>query len=208
VRRALQRQDAALGRLVAGLDARDAFGSTTLLVVSDHGMARVERSVDLDAALQAAGLTARVWGAGGFATVTVTGDEGVVERVLTRARALGLEAHRRADAPKGLRSGHPRFGDVLVLAPPGVALVTSRSRRAPLRGAHGYPPDDSSMDALFVAAGRGVRPGTRLGGLRAVDVAPTVLALLGAPVPESMEGRPIAALLGESGGPPARTGER
>ena len=45
------------------------------------------------------------------------------------------------------------------------------------------------MGALFLAAGRGVRPGLRLGEVRAVDVAPTVLALLGVEAPRWMEGR-------------------
>ncbi|MBW1684273.1 MAG: alkaline phosphatase family protein, partial [Deltaproteobacteria bacterium] len=66
--RALERQDAAIGRLVSGLDARRAFEHTTLLVVSDHGMLEVERRVDLDAALDAADLPATVWGGGGFAS--------------------------------------------------------------------------------------------------------------------------------------------
>jgi arylsulfatase A-like enzyme len=47
------------------------------------------------------------------------------------------------------------------------------------------------MAALFAARGRGVAPGAKLGTVRAIDVAPTVLALLGQPIPDWMEGRPI-----------------
>jgi arylsulfatase A-like enzyme len=50
------------------------------------------------------------------------------------------------------------------------------------------------MSALFLAVGRGARPGAELGTLRALDVAPTLLALLGLPLPDWMEGRPIEAL--------------
>jgi arylsulfatase A-like enzyme len=57
------------------------------------------------------------------------------------------------------------------------------------------------MGALFLALGRGARPGSALGEVRAVDVAPTVLALLGIPVPDWMEGKPIPELL------PAGNGE-
>jgi arylsulfatase A-like enzyme len=60
------------------------------------------------------------------------------------------------------------------------------------------------MGAIFVAFGRGARPGTELGEVRAVDVAPTVLALLGIAVPRWMEGSPIAELIppvaGSTGG--------
>jgi predicted AlkP superfamily pyrophosphatase or phosphodiesterase len=196
VRRALERQDAAIGRLVSGLDARRAFGDTTLLVVSDHGMLEVERRVDLDEALAAADLPATVWGGGGFATVTVKGEGAAADRVVEVARGLGLEAHRRTRAPAALRSGNPRFGAVVVLAPPGVALMRSRGVRDLLRGSHGYRPDEPRMGALFVAAGRGVPPGTKLGEVDALDIAPTVLALLGVPIPVWMEGRPLEAFRG------------
>jgi hypothetical protein len=197
VRRALERQDAAIGRLVSGLDARGAFDHTTLLVVSDHGMLEVERRVDLDAALDDAELPAKVWGGGGFATVTVAGGGAVADRVVEVARGLGLEAHRREQAPAALRTGNPRFGAVVVLAPPGVALGRLRGMRGmlsrSLRGSHGYRPQEPRMGALFVAAGRGVPAATELGEVHALDIAPTVLALLGVPTPDSMEGRPLEA---------------
>ena len=65
VRAALREQGDALAQLVAGIEARDGFATTTLFVVSDHGMAAVERRVDLDAALRGAGVAATVLGAGG-----------------------------------------------------------------------------------------------------------------------------------------------
>jgi len=156
--------------------------------------------VDLDEALAAADLPATVWGGGGFASVTVKGGEAVVDRVVEVARGLGLEAHSRTRAPAALRIGNPRFGAVVVLAPPGVALVRSRGvrdlLRGSLRGAHGYWPDEPRMGALFVAAGRGVPAGTKLGEVHGVDIAPTVLALLGVPTPVWMEGRPLEAFRG------------
>jgi arylsulfatase A-like enzyme len=51
------------------------------------------------------------------------------------------------------------------------------------------------MAALFAAVGRAVPAGLALGEVRGVDVAPTVLSLLGVPVPEWMEGRPIPELV-------------
>ena len=47
------------------------------------------------------------------------------------------------------------------------------------------------MAGIFFALGRGVDPGVRPGRVRALDVAPTVLALLGAPQPAAMTGGPI-----------------
>jgi predicted AlkP superfamily pyrophosphatase or phosphodiesterase len=201
---ALRAQDRALTGLVAGLEERGAFATTTLLLVSDHGMLAVQRQVDLDAALRDAGVAASVLGGGGFVMVSLREGSGETARAVSVARGLGLEAYARREAPAELRLGHPRFGDIAVLAPPGVAISRSGALRPAMRGSHGYPPDVRGMGAIFVAFGRGARPGTELGEVRAVDVAPTVLALLGIAVPRWMEGSPIAELIppvaGSTGG--------
>ena len=49
-------------------------------------------------------------------------------------------------------------------------------------------------EGLFLAAGPNVRPGYVQGRLE--DVAPTVLALLGVPVPAELDGRPLDLLKG------------
>ena len=95
----------------------------------------------------------------------------------------------------GWRLANPRFGDLTVLAPLGTAIVRADSGRPVMRGSHGYRPEAPEMGALFLAVGRGAARGARIGPVHSLDVAPTVLALLGIPPPEWMEGRPIGALL-------------
>jgi hypothetical protein len=51
------------------------------------------------------------------------------------------------------------------------------------------------MHAIFYAAGPDVCPGA-LGEVRNIDVAPTILRLLGVPPPATMEGRPIELCAG------------
>lgn len=196
VRSALRKQDEAIAELIAGLEERGLFASTTLIFVSDHGMARPARRVDLGAALRKAGVEARVLGIGGFASVVLEHPERSAERAVEVARGLGLEAHRRESAPTAWRVANPRFGDVVVRAPIDVA-IRGRGRR--LEGFHGYDPLEPAMGGIFIAAGRGVAPGQALPELRAIDVAPTVLALLDTPVPDWMEGRPVAALVPQPG---------
>jgi arylsulfatase A-like enzyme len=186
----LRAQDRALAELLAGLEHRDALAATTLLLVSDHGMDRVRTRIDLAAALRRAGLGARVFGGGGFAKIALQGGAPAEAKAVRVARELGLEAWRRGDAPAELRLGNPRFGDVVALAPPGVAIGRSR-----LQGVHGYRPEQPRMAALFAAVGRAVPAGLALGEVRSIDVAPTVLSLLGVPVPEWMEGRPVPELV-------------
>jgi predicted AlkP superfamily pyrophosphatase or phosphodiesterase len=206
VAEALRAQDAALGVLLDGLEARGLLASTTLLVVSDHGMARVERSVDLEGALAAAGIPADVIGGGGFATVRLHAPRkwlffSRARDAVAVARANGLQAWPRGAAPYGVPVHNVRFGDVVALAPLGTLIVghtdsAGPAAVGPLRGAHGYRPELPEMAGLFAAVGRGVEPGTRPAAVRAVDVAPTVLALLGVSEPEWMEGRPVSLSTG------------
>lgn len=188
--RSLQQQSVQLQRLVDGIASRGLWPSTTLLVVSDHGMMVPERRIDLGSALKQAGLSARVIGIGGFVSVRVADDQ--ADRAVAVARKLGLSAWRREDAPASVPVGNPRFGAVVVLAPAGTAVVYDG---LVLTGFHGHSPDDPEMAAVLVAVGRGIVAGARLPAVRNLDVAPSVLALLGQEVPEWMEGRPIAGLL-------------
>ena len=199
MQRALGEQDRALGRLLRGLEDRGSLASTTLMLVSDHGMAAVERSVDLAGALRRAGSRARVLGAGGFAILSMD-PLADAKPVLSVARGLGLEAHLRESAPPALRLGNPRFGTAVALAPPGTAIRATGATGPAMRGSHGYRPEVPAMGALFLALGRGVRPGTKLGAVRAIDVAPTVLALLGIEPPPWMEGAPIGAIVPSENG--------
>lgn len=196
VRDSLRRQDLAISNLMEGIAERGLWQATTLIFVSDHGMVASEREINLRAELEAAGIRARVFGIGGFATVDLgqagRRDVGVAQRAVAHARTLGLEAHRRSEAPQSWRVGHVRFADVVVRAPVGTAIVY---RGLDLGGYHGYDPLEPSMAAIFLALGRGVPQGERLPEVRGVDVAPTVLTLFGLEVPDWMEGRPIPAIV-------------
>jgi len=200
----LARQDRELARLLDGIAERGLDGDTTVLVVSDHGMAKTEQSVDLAAALAERGLDARVIGGGGFVQVALRGDgdrDARTAGVVEAARALDLEAWPRGACPPPYACANPRFGDVVVVAPLGAEIAPRHGARwwlswigidyYAMRGVHGHRPELPEMAALFAARGRGVVPGAKLGTVRAIDVAPTVLALLGQPIPDWMEGRPI-----------------
>ena len=200
----LAKQDLALGALLDGLEERGLSGSTTVLVVSDHGMTETQHTADLAEALTDAGLDATVIGGGGFAQVELRGDAdrgARAARVVEIARGLGLEAWPRGQGPPEYAITNPRFGDVVVVAKLGTAIAEQSGigwllgivglERFAMRGIHGHRPELPEMGALFGAIGRGVAAGARPGTVRAVDVAPTVLALLGLPIPEWMEGRPV-----------------
>lgn len=202
--RALVRQDRELARLIRGLEARDLFATTTLMIVSDHGMVAAERTVNLDRALDGAGLELSVLGIGGFATIVFAPSEkteAAVSRAVDVARESGLEAWPREAAPADWHVGDVRFGDIVVRAPIGTAIVGWTTL---LAGFHGYDAREPEMAGILFARGRGVRPGGNLGRVSSLAVAPTILRLLGLPIPEAMQAAPIEALLAT--GSESRTG--
>lgn len=191
-RRALRGQDPAIAALVAGIEARGLFSSTTLIFVSDHGMSAPDERVEVGEALREAGIPSLTIGIGGFASVYLDDPSPPeIARAIAVAEGLGLAAVGRVGAPAALRLANPRFGDVVLRAPMGTAISHQGLQ---LEGFHGYHPDEPEMAGLFIAAGRAVTPAVRLSSVRSIDVAPTVLSLFGLEVPDWMEGRPIAAL--------------
>ncbi len=202
---ALREQDAALGQLLAGIDARRLWPRLTLVLVSDHGMAAVERAVDVRGWLDEEGIPARVSAGSAVAHLFLerSADTLRVERGLKK---LGLRTFRNADVPPAMRLRHvTRTGDLVVVANPPLALhdlgLLERPAFRFLRwccdyrtGAHGYDPALPALHGVLLALGRGVAPGARLPVQVQVDVAPTVAHLLGIAPPRDAVGRPILAL--------------
>lgn len=197
-------QDAELARLFTALDARGAWPRTTVLVVSDHGMAEADAPIDVEAALEAAGVGARVANGGGDAQVYVEDRAQLDAARAALAKLPGAKAWTPDALPPGFRSFFPgRSGDLTLAAtPPGVLARPNLAQRAQAAanrmrglstGAHGYDPELPDMGAIFFALGRGVPPGTKLAHARAIDVAPTAAALLGIDPPLQSEGSALFA---------------
>jgi arylsulfatase A-like enzyme len=204
-RAALRAQDRVLGTLLAGLDQRQAWATTTLVIVSDHGMAAYARTLDLGSVLGEAGIRARVIHSLATAQIHLKRPDQAERTVAVLRQLPGLAAWRRDELPAALRYDNPRVGDVVALAEPPLALLPANANGARFGGlarlfgralgAHGYDPARfSEMHGIFVALGRGVPAGVRLPPVRAIDVAPTVTKLLGIEAPASSEGAPLAVL--------------
>jgi predicted AlkP superfamily phosphohydrolase/phosphomutase len=74
----------------------------------------------------------------------------------------------------------------------GDRLVGLLSGRGSIGGTHERAPD-----GYFIAIGEGIRPGATLRGASVVDVAPTILYLMGLPVARDMDGRVLTEILDE-----------
>ena len=112
--------------------------------------------------------------------------EPIVERVLSAEEAFGPERH--PDVPDLMVVFRTDLGQLEACRSERVGLI-----RRPLFTPHKPRTGDHTTDSRLWAVGPGV-PATR-GEARAVDLAPTVLGLLGVAPPEGIDGRAIEAIL-------------
>ena len=179
---ALREIDNALARLQAGLHARNLHGRSDLIVLSDHGMADVPRDNIrfLDDRLDASAYELRSWGTlVGIVPKPGRGDE--VEHAF-----LGQQDHyrcwRKAELPAAWHYGrHPRVAPIVCQSEVGWRVQTRANDRwsQPVRGEHGYAPEDPSMHSTFVARGPSFREGVALPAFDNVDIYPLLAHLLG-----------------------------
>ncbi len=101
-------------------------------------------------------------------------------------------------------SENPAMGDLVLAAKEGFAFsLDSRGddlvvpNEIPTAGAHGFLSTEPKMNAIFVAAGAGIKRGTKLSTIANIDVAPTIARMLGISL-EHASGRAIDEILGET----------
>jgi predicted AlkP superfamily pyrophosphatase or phosphodiesterase len=200
----IQAQDAELARLLDGLDRLGLWSRTTLVIVSDHGMAVASEALDAQAALADAGIGAQVLG-GAVAQIYLDDP--------TQADAAGLvlteylsgvpaELFRPESLPDRYRLRRAdRLGEWIAVVEPPYAFYRPSGLDGWLLavagffgrefGVHGYDPRLPDMGGIFLAMGRGVPRGAALGVVRQIDVAATVAGLLGIDPPRDSEGTRI-----------------
>ncbi len=117
---------------------------------------------------------------------------------------LGIRVHRRENLYQGpLLEQAPEF--VLEWwADPGVTLEQSRPGESDRPVLRRFTRADATglewtgthrLDGIFLAAGGPCQKGIRVDGVSILDIAPTLLYLSGAPVPEDMDGRVVLEAL-------------
>lgn len=185
LREAVRRVDHELGRLVAGVDRLGLQSLVHWILVSDHGMAPLdrERVIVLDDFLDPASVRIVEMGPrltldGGSLTAQAAYDA-------LNGRHPRLRVFRTADLPGSFGlAGHPRVPELVAHADEGWTVTTRErlARRAPDRpwgGDHGFDPASPTMRGLLVAAGPKLRAGVRLPPVENIQVYGLMCALLG-----------------------------
>jgi predicted AlkP superfamily pyrophosphatase or phosphodiesterase len=202
--------DAQVRRVVDAARAAGLLDRITFVLASDHGFATYTHAIHANALLTQLGLLQKTAGKyqgkawvlaeGGEASVFIRDKAHYRERLAQLTAAFAkvpgvASVHGAQDMP-GLGLPVPKDSDqapdLYLLASPGYAFQPGVD--APLvedmagpRGAHGYLNTDSDMQALFIASGAHIRPGTELGDISNLRVAPTLAKLLGVALPDAKQ---------------------
>jgi predicted AlkP superfamily pyrophosphatase or phosphodiesterase len=190
--------DAALGRLVAGIERLGLEHRVNLLIVSDHGMASVapERRIYLFDYIDAARVEVVDWGP----LAAIRPDPDYLEEALHKLEGAhpNLRVFRREDSPERFHyRDHPRIAPLLALAD--VGWMISQRDFAPRRvelASHGWDPEAPEMHALLIGRGPAFREGLELGRIEAIHLYELMCAVLGIePAPNSGELEAVVHLL-------------
>ena len=197
----LARLDAAIGRLYDGLAARGLLDRVDLVVVSDHGMAKVgpRRAIGVEEIVSPDEATV-VSDGQSIGIVPNAGHEAAVAKKLLGKHAQ-YDCWRREQLPERWHYGrNPRVPPIVCQMHEGWdALYPQKLAKRPsdaTRGSHGYDPALPSMRALFIARGPSFVPSARLPAFDNVDVYPLLARLLGVqPAPNDGDVTPLLPAL-------------
>lgn len=210
--------DSLVGKIVAATKTAGLKESTTFMVVSDHGVSKVEHEFRPNVLLAKKGLLTadgqgkiKTWRAvaqsfGGSAAIFIKDqkDEKTVQEVIEIFGELEHDPDNplwrissRRDAAK--LGADPRPALFLDAAPPyhisdGTkgSMIAGTDRRA----AHGYLPSRAEMRATLIISGRGIKANQRVEYARLIDIAPTIAHLLGLEM-KTVRGRVLAEVIAQ-----------
>jgi arylsulfatase A-like enzyme len=220
---ALALADANVQEILRAVDDAGLKERTTVFLTADHGFETALKLVNPNVAFRKAGLLevsatpllmrarAQAISEGGIAMVYLTDPDTLDadrQRVIEMMR--GQEGIQRVLEPQDFAAlGLPdpktnrQMADLILVAAEGYAfsnearsddLITHVTLASGNQGHHGFLSTNPRMNAAFIAWGRGIRPGARVGMINNVDVAPTMARLLGQDLPDA-DGRVLTELL-------------
>ena len=183
----LRRQNKLLQDLITAIDARQAWGHLTLIVVSDHGMAEVNNYINLEQLLRISGIKAELSAGPAVAHIFLQADD-IEQAKDFLSKQEHLAVYTKKDLPDAFHLNHPsRTGDIVVTT----AAPNMFSSYGQPKGMHGYRPETPDMWGIFYAIGAAIEH-KELGPVHQVDLAPTIADILGITDTDHMQGKIIS----------------
>jgi alkaline phosphatase D len=192
--------DAYVGQLIDGLKARGLADSTTIIVVSDHGMAYTppEQVLDVGEYIDLGQLVVTQfvgpYGGSGHPFLQIYGEGPALEAAYNGLSIASehIRVYRAGAMPAHYHLDHPTRGpDLLAVADPGWLMrsVHVGGWRAPIPGNHGYDNLAPEMAATFLAAGPVFPEGAVAAPFQNVNVYGLIACALGI-TPAETDGEP------------------
>ncbi len=214
--------DANVGRVLKALDDAGVRRKTAVFIVADHGFIATPKSLRPNAILRREGLLSVKDGRIVSGRVLAVAEGGIAMVYLTdpatapRDRESVMRLFRDAEGiarivePKDYAQFHlprpadnPAMGDIVMAARPGYAFSLEAMGDAlvvanpnPTAGTHGFLSTEPEMNAIFVAAGAGIKAHTTIPTIDNIDVAPTIARLLDISLKDA-SGRVLEGILGD-----------
>jgi len=184
-------QDRHLLDLINKIEEKDLWKKLTLIVVSDHGMTDISNLINVKELLKEGKIKSKISIGPAIGHIFLDNKEDIVnaEKILKQNKFLKVK--RKEEIDESLNLIHPkRTGDIVIFTESPNMLVARKNNNPPI-GMHGYNPENNKdMEGIFLAYGNKIKP-IKISKVKQVDVAPTILGLLGVEIPEYMEGKEI-----------------
>jgi predicted AlkP superfamily pyrophosphatase or phosphodiesterase len=181
LRAAVQKVDATLGKLLAGLEQRGVLDKLNIIIVSDHGMVAVhpDHNIFIDDYIDLSQVRIAAWSP----VLTLSAGNNTDEVIAELRKAPHLKVYRKQDVPARLHyNDSDRIPPIVAIADPGW-MITSHKRFAdkkkPTRGDHGYDNAVKDTWGIFIARGPAFRPGMRTRPFENIHIYSAMCSILG-----------------------------
>ena len=169
VQLAARKIDQTLGLLLEALKINNLMSKTTLVIVSDHGMALAPEENVIQVKTLLSQFPAAKWEwLGPTAGIRLNGEssQDVLDALSTLTH---VSCWPKGMTPKRFNFGtHRRIPDIVCLSDVGYSVSDNPERKSPL-GQHGYDPEHSSMHGILMVTGPKIRQ-TQLGLVHNTEV--------------------------------------
>jgi alkaline phosphatase D len=212
-RAAMIAADAAVGRVLEAIQALPDADAVQLLVTTDHGMVPVTHVVNIARILRRHDIPARPLSTGTTSFLYFENADAIDEAFEKLSAYEEFDVVRREAQPKDWHLGSgPRVGELIVSAHPPYFIEDVASwpwflrwlgwvgpdfldATRSVKATHGYPTGTPGVEGILYAQGSAFAPGREVERVRAIDIHPTVMHLLGLESGRPVDGVVAQALL-------------
>jgi len=196
----LTKLDHELGALFEGIKSIDL--PINVILVSDHGMADVQKDKLINLDMLTEGIKARVVNNGALAHVHLADkadQKAAVELIKSRSHHVSIDDFEKNENYTDISQYPQRVGDFLIIPEFGYYLADNRGMmryqnnaarlKTDVFGEHGFSPKNKDLWGIFYANGPQIKSGFQIAPFQNIHIYPLICQLLGLPIPENIDGK-------------------